>query len=188
LKARAKIITPLSINIEQKFELFYNKYRDRFVRYAYYYINDSQTAEDIVQDAILYYWENKEKISSETDALGYIMLTIKNKCLNYLKRLQVENEYKRQCTKLHEWEIKTRIMTLEAPTYNDIFTKETAKIINQSLTKLPPQTARIFVENRLNNKTRKRIAQEMGVSLQKIDYHINKANRLLCSVLKGVLS
>ena len=78
-------------------------------------------------------------------------------------------------------------MTLEAPTYNDILQKKhenNKPIPNQT----SPQTARIFVENRLNNKTRKRIAQEMGVSLQKIDYHINKANRLLCSVLKGVLS
>lgn len=187
MKARVKTITPSDINIEQNFELFYNKYRSRFVRYAYYYINDRQTAEDIVQDTVLYYWENKANISPETDVLGYLMLTVKNKCLNYLKHLQVEQKYKQKYIELQEWEIKTRIMTLEEPAYHEIFKKETARIITRSLTKLPPQTKHIFIENRLNNKTRKEIAQAMGVSLQKIDYHINKANRLLYNILKDIL-
>jgi len=162
-------------------------YYMRFVRYAYYYVNDRQTAEDITHDAILYYWENKEKMSYETDVLGYILLTVKNKCLNYLKHLQVEAEYNKNYIELYEWEIKARIMTLENENYTNIFTKEIMDIITHSLSKLPKQTQHIFVQNRFKYKSRKEIAAEMGVSLQKIDYHINKANDHLYKELKDYL-
>lgn len=181
------MITPIQVYTEQEFKIFYNKYRTRFVRYAFYYINDMEASEDIVHDAILYYWENRDKVSSETDVLGYILLTVKNKCLNYLKHLRVEDEYKKQCVKLHAWEVEARIKTLDHPCYDNIFTKETLSIIEGLFAKLPQQTRNIFIQNRIEDKSRKEIAHSMGVSLQKIDYHINKANRLIFSILKEYL-
>jgi RNA polymerase sigma-70 factor (ECF subfamily) len=141
----------------------------------------------MTHDAILYYWENKKSISSGVDVLGYLLLTIRNKCLNYLKHLQVENEYGKQYIELYEWEIKARIMTLEEVGYSEIFTKDMMDIITSSLKKLPRQTQDIFIQNRFQNKSRKEIAAEMGVSLQKIDYHINKANDMLHNDLKDYL-
>jgi RNA polymerase sigma-70 factor (ECF subfamily) len=146
-----------------------------------------ETAEDITHDAILYYWENKTKIDPETDVLGYILLTVKNKCLNHLKHLQVESEYNKRYLELYEWEIKARIMTLEDENYADIFMKDIMEIVARSLKKLPVQTREIFVKNRFEYKSRKEIASEMRVSLQKIDYHINKANEHLYKDLKDYL-
>jgi RNA polymerase sigma-70 factor (ECF subfamily) len=176
-----------NVNSEVSFGQFYNTYYKRFVRYAFYYVNDLQTAEDMTHDAILYYWENKKNISSDTDVLGYLLVTIRNKCLNYLKHLRVENEYGKQYVELYEWEIKARIMTLEETDYSDIFTKDIMDIITSSLKKLPGQTQDIFIQNRFYNKSRKEIAADMGVSLQKIDYHINKANDILYTDLKDYL-
>ena len=115
-------------------------YYRRFVRYAYYYVNDQPTAEDLTHDALLYYWENKDKLSAETDVLGYIMITVRNKCLNYLKHLQVEESHKQKIVELHEWEINARIMTLEDTGYADIFTKDIMELLTASLAKLPKQT------------------------------------------------
>ncbi|MDH6304115.1 RNA polymerase sigma-70 factor (ECF subfamily) [Parabacteroides sp. PF5-5] len=162
-------------------------YYKRFVRYAFYYVSNIQTAEDITHDAILYYWENKDSLSYETDVLGYILLTVKNKCLNFLKHLQVETDYSKKYAELHKWEIEARIMTLEDDNYADIFTKEIIDIITKSLSKLPEQTQYIFIQNRFKYQSRKEIAAAMGVSLQKIDYHINKANNHLYKDLKDYL-
>lgn len=181
------IINPLEVNSEMNFATFYNTYYQRFVRYAFYYVNDMQTAEDMTHDALLYYWENKEKLSCDTDVLGYILLSVKNKCLNYLKHLQVEIEYNKNRTDLYEWEVTTRIQTLEDETYGAVFSKDIMKIIMESLTDLPDQTQKIFILNRLEYKSRKEIAVILGVSLQKIDYHINKANDHLRSKLKDYI-
>jgi RNA polymerase sigma-70 factor (ECF subfamily) len=187
MKKNAGIITPLEVNSEQNFCSFYNSYYKRFYRYAYYYVNNVETAEDITHDAILYYWENKAKIAPETDVLGYILLTVKNKCLNYLKHLEVESEYNRKYQELYEWEVNARIMTLEDENYSDIFTHDIMQLVTKSLAGLPGQTRDIFMKNRFEYKSRKEIAAEMGVSLQKIDYHINKANDHLYRDLKDYL-
>lgn len=187
MEKKSHIITPVEVSTKQTFGSFYNSYYKRFYRYACYYVNNSQTAEDITHDAILYYWENKNKLPPDTDVIGYLLLTVKNKCLNYLKHLQVETEYNKKYIELYDWEIKARIMTLEDENYADIFTKEIMDIVSKSLTKLPEQTRLIFIRNRFEKKPRKEIAAEMGVSLQKIDYHINKANDHLYKDLKDYL-
>lgn len=187
MKDRKDIISPYEVDSHVGFGTFYNLYYKRFVRYAYYYVGSMPAAEDITHDAILYYWENRGKITPETDVVGYILLTVKNKCLNYLKRLQVEAEYNKNYRELYEWEIKARIMTLEDENYMDIFTKEIMDIITRSLSKLPEQTQYIFMQNRFKYKSRKEIAAGMGVSQQKVDYHINKANDHLYNDLKDYL-
>jgi RNA polymerase sigma-70 factor (ECF subfamily) len=187
LTEKSHIITPSAVTSAENFGSFYNAYYKRFVRYAFYYVNDQQSAKDITHDAILYYWENKDKLSPDTDVLGYILLTVKNKCLNHLKHLQIEADYNKQYAGLYEWEVKARIMTLEDTHYSDIFTNEIMEILTQSLAKLPQQTREIFVLNRLKYKSRKEIAAELGVSIQKIDYHINKANAHLYKDLKDYL-
>lgn len=184
---KADNITSGEVGSEQHFGSFYTMYYKRLYRYAFYYVNNTQTAEDITHDALLYYWENKDRLSPETDVLGYILRTVKNKCLNYLKHLQIETDYNKSLTELYEWEINARIMTLEEENYTDIFRKELLDIITSSLEKLPEQTRKIFILNRFKYIPRKEIARIMGVSVQKIDYHINKANNHLYKDLKDYL-
>jgi RNA polymerase sigma-70 factor (ECF subfamily) len=184
LKKKADMITPGEIFSESNFSAFYKTYYKRFIHYASYYVTDVRTAEDLTHDTILYCWENRNKLPADTDVLGYILLTIKNKCLNHLKHLQVEAEYGRHCVELYEWEIKARIMTLEDTHYTDIFASEIKRIVKDALARLPEETRYIFEQNRFKFRSRKEIAAELGVSLQKIDYHINKANRHLYNELK----
>lgn len=185
-KHQAKI-TPFDIESETDFGLFYSRFFKRFVRYAYYYVNDLPTAEDLTHDALLYYWENKRRLPIDTDVLGYILLSVKNKCLNYLKHLQVEIEYGKRQTELYDWEIATRIQTLEDESYGTIFSKDITRIVMDTLEEMPKQTREIFILNRLENKSRKEIAQILNISQQKVDYHISKANNHLYQKLKDYL-
>ncbi|MDR0395319.1 MAG: RNA polymerase sigma-70 factor, partial [Tannerella sp.] len=184
---KTKIGTSSKVCSQQDFGSFYNSYYKRLYRYAFHYVNHVEIAEDMTHDAILYYWENRHRLSSDTDVLGYILQTVRNKCLNYLKHLQVESEYNKQYLELYEWEVKARIMTLEDENYAEIFAKDLLEMVTRSLKKLPSQTREIFMKNRFENMSRKEIASEMGVSLQKIDYHINKANDHLYEDLKDYL-
>lgn len=181
------MINPFDIDSEKGFGAFYNAYYKRFVRYASYYVNDLHAAEDMTHDALLYYWEHKKQLPDDADVLGYILLSVKNKCLNYLKHLQVEAEYNHKQADLRDWEINARIMTLESESYGAIFSNDIMEIVTASLSTLPRQTQEIFILNRFKNKSRKEIASILGVSQQKIDYHINKANNHLINKLKDYL-
>lgn len=187
LEKQKKIINPGTLESIPDFGLFYTTYYQRFVRYAFYYVNDMSTAEDMTHDALLYYWENRRRLPADTDVLGYILLSVRNKCLNYLKRLQIEAEYVKKCTDLYDWEVTMRIQTLENEGYSAIFSKDILSIVMKALDELPEQTRNIFVLNRMQNKSRKEIADLLGVSQQKVDYHINKANIHLLYRLKDYI-
>lgn len=180
-------ITPLSLHSENDFARFYKAYHRRFVRYAFYYVNDEQAAEDMTHDALLYYWENRKGIGEDTDVLGYILLTVKNKCLNYLRHLQVKADYQSRCTQLHPWEVDTRIQTLENEEYGKLFSADIRKILEEAMNEMPQETRRIFVLHRLKDVPRREIAKQLGVSVQKVDYHINKAHAFLAERLKDYL-
>lgn len=173
---------------ETDFIHYYSKYIERFVRYALFYVNDRQTAEDIAHDALLNFWENKENLPDDTNIFGYILLSIKNKCLNHLKHLQAKDEYIKKSLMLHDWEITARIQTLEDESYSAIFSEDIINISKKAMQELPKQMRNIFEMNLFGHKSRKEIAELLGVSLQKIDYHINKAIDHLQKKLKDYIT
>jgi len=176
-------IKPFQVDSEIDFALFYNRFYPRFVRYAFYYLNDYSEAEDIALSALTSYWENREEISSETDVLGYIITSVKNKCLNHLKHLKIQNEYNNKTKELYDWEINARIQVLENASYSKIFSEDIMDIVKQVMAKLPEQTQKIFILNKIRNYSRKEIAKMFGISQTTVDYHVNKAiERLLVSL------
>lgn len=187
MRHRNDKVLPVEVSTGSGFGEFYLAHCERFVRYAFYYVGCRLVAQDIAHDAIVYYWENRRRLPGDTDVLGYILLTVRNKCLNHLKRMHLEAEHLRHSAELYEWELKARIATLEEVHYGEIFTSEMERIVRSALDELPEQTRRIFILNRFRNKSRKEIAAEMKVSQQKIDYHVRKATDHLYNALKDFI-
>jgi len=177
-------IPPRKINNEIDFNAFYDKFYLRFVKYASWYLNDRAAAEDITQTTLMEYWINRRNFDDKTDILGYLLTIVKNKCLNYLKHLKVVQEFDKSNNRQYEWEITSRIQILEDATYSKIFSGEIVGIIEKTLDKLPETTRNIFRMNRLQNKSRKEIARQLNVSVQAVDYHVNKSLKMLMAQLK----
>ena len=177
-------ISPPDIRSGKDFGVLYNNFYPRFVHYAFYYVRDTATAEDIASNAILEYWVKKDSLKTDSDALGWVLTVVKNKCLNYLKHLKVVQEFDKSNNRQYEWEITSRIQILEDATYSKIFSGEIVGIIEKTLDKLPETTRNIFRMNRLQNKSRKEIARQLNVSVQAVDYHVNKSLKMLMAQLK----
>lgn len=71
------------------FNQFFADYRQRYIRFAVSYIREVTIAEDIVIDSMMYYWENRAKLPPDANIPAYVLTIVKNKCLNYLKHVQV---------------------------------------------------------------------------------------------------
>jgi len=158
------------------------------VRYAYYYVSNIPAAEDITHDALLYFWEHKNLLKFTTDEmLNYILKSIKNGCLNYLKHGRLQTDFNKENKGLEKWEVAIRIQTLEDEEYDTIFTKEIMDIVMKSLSELPERTRKIFILHRMHDKSRKEIANQLGVTVQNVDYHIRKATDYLHMKLKDYI-
>ena len=88
---------------------------------------------------------------------------------------------------IYSWELSNRIATLEELEPNEIFTAEIQEIVNRTLETLPEQTRRIFAMSRYENKSHKEIADLLNMTTKGVEYHINKATKVLRIALKDYL-
>ena len=113
------------------FNQLYKEFQRRFVRFANTYVRDLTTAEDITIEAMMYYWENRQSLSEDSNIPAYILTIIKNKCLNYLRHQQIHEEYSDKIKDYYEWELNTRIATLQACEPYELFISEIQELVQQ---------------------------------------------------------
>ena len=166
------------------FNQLFTDYQGRFIRFANTYVRDIAVAEDFTIEALMYYWENRHSLEKDSNAPAYILTIIKNKCLNYLQPLQVREDVNEQLLNHAEWELNTRISTLEACDPDELFTAEAQEIVNKTLAVLPEQTRVVFIMSRYENKSHKTIAETLGITTKGVEYHISKALKKLHTNLK----
>ena len=169
------------------FNQFFLDYRQRFIRFAYMYVHDETLAEDLVIEAIMYFWENRERLSSDTNIAAYVLTALKHKCIDHLRHQQINQATSDKISALYNWELSTRINSLEGLEPSEIFTKEIQDIVYNTLEALPEQTKRIVEMSRYENKSHKEMAELLGITTKGVEFHISKATKQLRHTLKDYL-
>lgn len=164
-------------------QLFAN-YQGRFIRFANLYVRDLAVAEDFTIEAMMCYWENRHNLSSDSNVPAYVLTIIKHKCINYLQHVQIKEEANERMQNHAQWELNTRISTLEACNPNELFSAEVQEIVNQTLASLPEQTRKVFIMSRYHNKSHKEISEELNMTTKGVEYHITKTMKILRTNLK----
>lgn len=144
-------------------------------------------AEDIYMEAIIQYWEKRKELPADTNIPGYLLTSVKNKALNYLRHLTIRTDAEDQLYDHRQRELNFRISSLESCDPSDLFTIEVEEIIRKTLDELPEQTRTIFFKSRYENMTNREIAAELDLSIKTIEFHISKALKLFRSRLKDYL-
>ena len=122
------------------FNQLFADYQGRFIRFANIYVRDIAVAEDFTIEALMQYWENRNTLKADSNVPAYILTIIKNKCINYLQHIQVREDASEHLKNHAEWELNTRISTLEACNPEELFTAEAQEIVNKTLATLPAGT------------------------------------------------
>lgn len=171
----------------RNFDKLFSNYKERFIRFANTYVRDLAVAEDFTVDSFMYYWENRATIETQSNPPAYILTTIKHKCLNHLQSVQVRLDVSEKLRQHAEWELQTRINSLEACEPYQLFTAEIQDIVQESLKKLPERTREIFLLSRKYQFTHKEIAEKFSISTKSVEFHITKALKELRHGLKDYL-
>lgn len=171
-------------NESTTFNWLYHNFQQRFVRFANSYIRDLPEAEDIVTDALIYYWENKAILAEESNVPAYVLSVIRSKCLNYLRSQEIRKDYSQAVQEYYEWDLNTRLATLEACDPHELFSEEIKELVNATFRKLPEKTRMVFRMHRVEGKSYKEIADSTGLSVKGVDFHIQKALKLFRKELK----
>lgn len=154
-------------------QLFEN-YRSRFISFANSYVQDLSVAEDFTMEAFMDYWGVRDILREDSNLPAYILTLIKHKCLNHLKRKQLQEDVSQRIRDVAKWELNIQISSLEVCEPTELFTNEIKEIVDRTLQQLPEQTRRIFIMSRVESKTRKEIALEMNMTSKGVEYHLAK--------------
>lgn len=169
------------------FNQLFTEHKGRFIRFAQTYVRDMTVAEDIVIDSLVYYWENRQRLDNDTNIPAYVLTVVKHKCLNHLQQQQIHKDIEESIQSHVEWELSTRIATLEACNPNELFNAEAMEIVNRTLAKLPARTREIFIMSRMKEMSHKEIAARLDITPKGVEFHIGKALKDLRISLKDYL-
>ncbi|MDR1335860.1 MAG: RNA polymerase sigma-70 factor [Tannerella sp.] len=171
----------------QRFNRLYRDYRSRFVRFAQTYVEDFDTAEDIVMDSMMYYWENRRALRHGDNLPAYVLAVVKSKCMNWLQRERTREDVESHLRQRADWELELRIATLEACNPEKLFSDEVKRIIDKTVASLPSQSREIFIRSKYGNQTNREIAGVLKLSVKSVEYHMTKALKRLRAALKDYL-
>jgi len=133
---------------------------------------DEETAEDMVQDTFVAFWEQKDEVHN---APAFLYKSIQNNCLNYIKHNRVVADYEQ---KVHIAESRA-IFFNERTDENDVFKhleyQDIRAKIDVALSKLPPRTAEAFRLYYFEEFSAKEVAKVMNISYRTVETHVQKA-------------
>ncbi|MDR1103690.1 MAG: RNA polymerase sigma-70 factor [Tannerella sp.] len=171
----------------ERFNRLYRDYRSRFVRFAKTYVEDFDTAEDIVMDSMMYYWENRHALRHGDNLPAYVLAVVKSKCINWLQRERTREDVESHLRQTADWELDLRIATLEACNPEKLFSDDVKRIIDKTVTSLPARSREIFIRSKYGNQTNREIADALKLSVKSVEYHMTKTMKQLRTALKDYL-
>lgn len=157
----------------EAFEQLFFEYQPRLVRFAVQYL-DEETAEDIVQNAFLKLWEKKDELSLD-NIQSLLFQMVRNECLNELKHRAVTST--ESLDGLMEVEGSEQLYWQDfAPDADAVLIgDELQQQIDEALTHVSEKSREIFRMSRQQEMKPKEIAEELGITRQAVEKHINAA-------------
>lgn len=138
-----------------KFRILFELFYPPLCIYAKQYVENS---EDIVQNVFVSLWESRHKIIIGTSIRNYLVIAVRNQCLDYLrrdKRMQQYIDYQ-------------NIHNQNRTSNNDelLLLSELQDLLAKALSQLPESYRIVFEMHRMEGKDYAEIAEKLGISIR----------------------
>lgn len=171
------LLSAVQLGDLKAFDTLFRKYYPMLCAYGHRFV-DLEDAEEIVEDSLLWIWENRETLVIESSLNSYLFKMVYRKALNKLAHIDATQ---RADTRFYE-EMQEMLQDTD---YYQI--EELAKRIEDAVAALPESYREAFVMHRFRDMSYKEIAETLGVSPKTIDYRIQQALKQLRVDLKDYL-
>ena len=162
---------------EKAFDVLFLKYYPSLCAYARQFV-EYDDGQEIVQDVMVWLWENREMHTFEISPKSYLFKAVKNRCLTLISRNEIKQ---RIVNTLYD----DQQLRYEDPDFYIV--EELSRKIEEALQRLPNSYREAFEMNRFQHLTYGEIASLLNVSSKTVDYRIQQALKLLRVDLRDYL-
>ena len=159
------------------FDTIYTSCYKGLVAYATRYV-DIEEAQNIVQDTMMWLWDNKQTIIPGKSINALLMRIVRNKALNNVKHNTVLSRVHKQI------EASLREQFESPDLYMSV---ELAELLEKALKSLPDNLRETFILSRVERLSYKDIAERLGISVKAVDNRLSRTMKILKQELKDYL-
>lgn len=158
------VISRIRSENRRAFREFFDQFYPVLCSFALKYLDDQPASEDVAQEALLKYWENRQQYYSMDEVKGFLYTAVRNRCINILRKERVGERYLRFLKE-----------SVDESFEEDVFEHEVLLQLRDAVGNLPGQMKRI-IEYSLCGMRNADIAREMNIAegslhkLKKIAY------------------
>jgi RNA polymerase sigma-70 factor (family 1) len=154
-----------------RFDVLFNEFFDRLVYFSWQLVNDKDHARDIVQDAFIKYWNQRESVAPNKIAIkNFLYSTVRNASLNSIRHAKViESFIQLQGTTEPE----------HPPVIDAIITAEVIAGLHAAIHSLPANYRSVSVLSYFEGKKNDEIADDLDISVHTVKKQKQKALQLL---------
>ncbi|MCL3779179.1 sigma-70 family RNA polymerase sigma factor [Prolixibacteraceae bacterium JC049] len=147
-----KILNEIRGRNLRAFESFFHSYYNSCVTFANHFLHSVDESEDLVQEWFIYFWENSRWLIINTSLKAYLFKSIKNRCLNRLKALDIKDRYE--------------ILYFEALSQLPLAKEDydCVEVIKQILMEMPEQMRTVMERKYWHEQSISQIAEDLNIS------------------------
>ena len=173
-----EVVSALKQGGEAAFDAVYRHYFRGLCVFCVQYVGELEEAEEIVQDTMMWLWENRTTLLEELNFKTLLFTIVKNKALNRLSHIEVKRKVLQEIAGKYEEDFENPDFYLG----NELF-----RLYREAVEKLPPDFREAYELTRNQQLTHREIAQRLHVSPQTVNYRVGQALKLLRVALKDYL-
>lgn len=172
------IIIALKAGEEKVFDTVYRYYFRRLCAFCSQYVYEQEEIEEIVQETMMWLWENRSSLLPELTLKTLLFTIVKNKALNRLSHFEIKRRVHQEIIDKYEGKFDNPDFYLS----NELF-----RLYEETLKQLPKEYREAYEMTRKQHLTHKEIAEKLNISTQTVNYRIGNALKLLRVALKDYL-
>lgn len=171
------IIYALKNSDKKAFDRLFRRFYPILCAYCHKFVS-LEDSEEIVQDTLLWLWENRKTLSVEKNLSSYLFKSVYNKALNKIASIECRNKINR----LYFDYMQETLLKKDYYQTNELIEK-----VHAAIERLPKSYRQAFMLHRFEGMTYKEIAEQLEVSSKTVDYRIQQSLKLLKEDLRSTL-
>lgn len=171
----------LALAFRSLFELRFGE----LYRFAYRYVQSTETAKDLVQEAFLRLWRQRAQVDLESPAArSYLYTVVRYQALDHLRHRRVEERWLTQYTAPGMTHLGS---VVSADPEHNLATQEIVTSIRQAVETLPRRQRQVLLLRWQQQASYGQIAETLGISPKTVAVHLGLAIQRLREILARAL-